>query len=110
MKTLLVQIARTIAQLVALFALLLGIYAGWEWWQVRQLTAFCGQALPGTAVSALPALAESFGFNGHWIERGVREKNGPGFVTFLPASSTMGDVVCAIHYNEVAVVHAEVWQ
>jgi len=104
------HIALSSAQLVVAVVAVFGIYLGWMWWEGRQLQSLCAEANEGVPVAALPALAEKYGFDRRWVEHGIRDKDGLGGVTYVPSSSTMGDVVCAIHFNESRVLSARMGQ
>ncbi len=96
------------AQLIVAWVAVFSLYVGWMWWEGRQLKSLCAEANEGVAVSALPALAEKYGFGRRWVEHGIHEKNGVGWVAYVPSSATMGEVACAIHYNETKVLRARV--
>lgn len=96
------------AQLVVALICVFSFYLGWILWEGRQLKSLCAEANEGVAVSALPALAEKYGFARHWVEHGIRDANGSGRVTYVPSSSTMGEFACAIHYNDTRVLWAKV--
>jgi len=100
-------IIKVFAGLIVLVLVLVAISAGWMRWEVGKLRTLCSDIRPGTPIDSIPQVLERHGFNRHWGERGVREKNGAGWVTFVPASSTMGDVVCAIRYDGKTVVSSE---
>lgn len=95
-------------QLIVALVAVFSVYLGWMWWESRQLASLCAEANEGVAVSALPALAEKYGFARHWVEHGIREGKGSGWVTYVPSSSTIGEVACAIHYNDMRVLWARV--
>lgn len=95
-------------QLIVALVAVFSVYLGWMWWEGRQLKALCAEANEGVAVSALPALAEKYGFARHWVTHGIRDGNGPGWVAYVPSSSTIGEVACAIHYNDTTVLWARV--
>jgi len=95
-------------QLIVALVAVFSVYLGWMWWEGRQLKSLCAEANEGIAVSALPALAEKYGFARHWIERGIRDGNDPSWVTYIPSTSTIGEVACEIHYNATRVLRARV--
>ena len=96
--------AHLVVALIAVFS----VYLGWMWWDSRQLKSLCAEANEGVAVSALPALAEKYGFARRWVEHGTRERNGAGWVTYVPSSATIGEVACVIHYDDTKVLSARV--
>ncbi len=95
-------------QLIVALVAVFSVYLGWMWWEGRQLNALCAEANEGVAVSALPALAEKYGFARHWVAHGILDRNGPGWVMYVPSSSTIGEFACAIHYNDTRVLWAKV--
>ena len=95
------------AQLVVALICVFSFYLGWMFWEGRQLKSLCAEANEGVAVSDLPALAEKYGFARHWVEHGIRDRNGPGWVTYVPSASTIGEFACGIHYNDTRVMWAK---
>lgn len=95
-------------QLVVALVAFLSVYSGWIWWEGRQLHALCAEANEGIAVSALPALADKYGFARRWVTHGIRDRSGAGWVVYVPSSSTIGEFRCAIHYNDTRVLWARV--
>lgn len=78
------------------------------WWEMRQLNGLCNQIHEGISISALPSLVEQYGFNRRWVEHGIKEQDTENSIIFVPASSSMGEVVCAIRYNKTAVISAKI--
>ena len=95
-------------QLVVAVVAVLSVYFGWMWWEGRQLRALCAEANEGVAVSALPALADKYGFARRWVGHEIRDRNGVGWVVYVPSISTSGEFKCAIHYDETRVLWARV--
>lgn len=104
------KVATGLAKLAAVILLLLTIGGAWTFWDVRRVRAFCADVQPGLLLSQLAPIAKR-----HWVGRGLIEKQGTfdektkDWVFFVPAPSTMGDVVCAIHHDKVSVVSAALW-
>ena len=94
------------AQLFVALAAVFYIYLGWWWWEGRQLQSLCAEANEGAPVASLPELVEKYGFSRSWVKHGLPERDGRTWVVYVPSSATMGDVTCAIHYNETKVVSA----
>ena len=107
MKKILLKIMVSFAQIIAAIIVIFIIYGLWAWWENRQLKALCTEVHTGTLVSALPELAEKYGFSRRWVEHGIKAENGQDQITFIPASSTMGEVVCAIRYHDDVVISAK---
>lgn len=99
---------RCIIQIVLALAALFIIFVTWNWWEIRQIERFFGEIHKGTAFSSLPNLAEKYGFQRHWVEHGIEEQVGGSWITFVPASSTMGEVACAIRYDKSGVISASI--
>ena len=91
--------------MVALAAVML-IYLGWNKWDVRQLRTFCAEANERAAVSDLPALIQKYGFDPMWLRQARRDREGSNRHTYLPSTSTLGDIACEIHFNDTKVVSA----
>ncbi len=110
MHKILFRIMKGIAQIIFVFMVIFVIYLGFAWWEIRQLNFFCAEVRAGVDISTLSALAEKYGFNRRWVERGVHENDSEYWVMFVPAASSMGEMVCAIRYKETAVVSAKIEQ
>jgi len=102
---------KAVTAVLLVFGLIIGSYLAWMFWEVHSLRSLCGDVRPGMAMTDLPKFVTQYGFNRRWGERGIQDGEGPWYILFVPASSTMGDVVCAIRYdNEKHVVtSAEMW-
>lgn len=99
-------LTRTAKALVLL--LLLG--TAWIWWDVHSLRTFCDEVRPGLPLAALAGVAQRHGVAPRWVGRqGVFDAQSKDWVLFVPATSTMGDVVCAIHHDKAVVVGAKLW-
>ncbi|MGV8991268.1 MAG: hypothetical protein ACOH1Q_07675 [Thiobacillus sp.] len=105
------KIAKLIATLVAILAFLFALYLGWFRWETRSLKALCSEVQLGMPVSSLPQLAEKYGFSQTLrLENGVPDENN-NHVAFVATSSSVGEIVCVIHYDQQSnVVSAEFLQ
>lgn len=102
------SLARSFARVGAFFAVLFGLYLAWSWWEQRQLYAFCESLRPGTPVSTLSDLAEKRGFSRSWIERGLNGKTEGAPAIHVPATTSLGTLVCEIRHDGTAVTAAKV--
>jgi hypothetical protein len=104
------SIGTIIGKAILAIALVLLIYGAWFWWDMHRLRSFCGDLHVGTPVADIRGIAER-----HWISaryvhgNGVYDEKTHSWFLPIPAPSTMGDMVCAIHHNNGKVVSAEIW-
>lgn len=96
---------KTVAAVLCVFAAMFCLYLGWSWWELRHLKQFCAEIPPGTPVSALPTIADKYSFSRRYVEKGIRD--GDGWVTFVPAASTFGEIACEIRFNGKQVTSAK---
>jgi hypothetical protein len=89
----------------------LAAFWAWSWWDVERTERFCGDIRPGTPLSSLPALAEQHGINPRMVKGGVPDDSGKDWILAVPASTTMGDDGCFIHYDNQTktVTSTQVW-
>jgi hypothetical protein len=100
---------KAFGQVVGVLALLFGLVAGWAWWDMHQLRAFCREVRPGVPVSRLPEIAEDHGIERRWVDRhGIADEKAGDWFLPVPAASTMGEVVCAIHHDKTVVRSAAI--
>lgn len=90
------------------FVALTFAYLAWTWWEQRELQAFCEAVRPGAPVTSLSALAEQHGFSRSWIERGLNSKAGEVPTIYVPATTRLGELVCAIRHDGAVVTSTEV--
>ncbi len=93
---------------LALLASPLLLYAAWMLWDVHKVKAFCDDVRPGAPLATLAPLAARHGIAAHWINRGVFDDKAHDRVMFVPAGTTLGDLVCAVHHDDTSVVSAEI--
>lgn len=94
-----------IARIAKALVLLLLLGAAWIWWDVHRLRAFCDEVHAGLPLSTLAEVAQRHSVAPRWVARqGVFDAQSKDWVMFVPAASTMGDVVCAIHHDRAVVV------
>jgi hypothetical protein len=86
-------------------------YAAWEWYDVRKLEGFCGSIRPGNSFASLLPLAKENSINPRYIRLGIADEEQHNWVTYVPAPSTIGDTVCAIHYHQDTqiIISAVMW-
>ena len=86
-------------------------YIAWAWWDVARLEGFCADIHPGTPFSSIATIAEKHRIGPRLIREGWADKNDRSLLLAVPASSTMGDTLCAIHYDRDtrSVTTAEMW-
>ena len=96
------------ARVGVFFIVLILTYLAWTWWEQRELQAFCTAARPGAPVASLPDLAEKHGFSRSWIERGLKAKTDGVPTIYVPATTRLGEVVCAIRHDGAVVTSTEV--
>jgi len=101
-------IFKFIVAIAALFGLMLCIYMGWAWWEMKQLKSFCSEVREGVPISSLPPLAEKYGFSPRWVKSGIAETGKKNQIIFVPAASTFGEIACAIRYDESGVISANI--
>lgn len=111
MRRALIAILKALFKLVLAVVLLLLLFAfgyiGWARWQTRQLRAFCDAVTPGLSLAQLAPLAEQHGFAAHWVHGpGIADSRSGDWVMFVPATSSMGEVVCEIHDDQQMVTSA----
>ena len=110
MSPVLPRLVRFAAKLILAVVLLVGAVGGWAWWDMHRLTAFCQSLQPRVLVVDLPRIAMRAGLDGRWLQHdGVFDDRTNSWVVFMPAKSTMWDMVCAIHHNRSVVISAQVW-
>jgi|SRR5215831_8285796 len=99
------------AACVAVLVVPVAVYAAWAWWDVWKLERFCGEIQPGQSFSSLTALADKHHIDRRYIRAGVADESTHSWFLPIPAPSTIGDTVCAIHYDHdtQTVVTAEMW-
>lgn len=83
----------------AFLAVLICLSLVWSWWEVRQLHAYCAEAVPGTPVSALPALTDQHGFR-------RLGKPDDAQVFLVPRYTALGLYTCVIRHDGAAVISA----
>jgi len=91
---------------VLAFFLLFALFAAYSWWELSGLRGFCGQIKPGDPMSALADMAATHHQNARWLRTSVPNRDKGNWLTFVPASSTMGEVVCAIEHDKKVVISA----
>ena len=91
---------------LGVFVLLMLVYTVWARWEMRHLEAFCKEIQPGMSVSLLPALAEKYGLERHWVEGSVFDAQSNEWFTSVPATSSFGEIGCDIHHNKSTVISA----
>ena len=85
------------------------IYLAYYWWDMRQLTAFCGDVKAGTPVSQLSQIANRHGIRSSWLKGdGVFDEEANRWTLYVPAASSVGANVCAIHHNKETVISTEI--
>lgn len=98
---------RASLKLCVLMVLLVWIFGGWLWWDMRRVRAFCDEVKPGTLVASLPEIASRHGVDSKWFKSpGVYDEKAGDWFLPIPAPSTMGDMICAIHHDQTLVKSA----
>lgn len=95
------------AILIAIFIALIAGSLFYMRWEIQHLDAFCNDLKPGTPVSQIPQLAEKHGILGSLPRRALEDKERNEWILLVPAVTTMGDVMCVVHHNNVVVVSAK---
>ena len=90
----------------------IAVYAIWSGRDVARLEKFCADVRPGAVFSSLRAIAEADGIDPRYIRSGIRDAERNSLFLAVPARSTMGETVCAIHYDQEkqVVISAEIWR
>jgi hypothetical protein len=103
---------RRILKIALVVGLPIAVYAIWSWRDVASLEKFCADIRPGTEFSSLRTIAEVNGIDPRYIRTGIRDNQRNRLFLAVPARSTMGHTVCAIHYNQEKqiVISAEMWR
>ena len=84
-------------------------YALYAQWDKQRLSSFCAEARPGTPIGDLGKIAERHRVDTRWIIRGgTFDEATKTWRIFVPAPSTIGDMVCAIQHDRHSVISAKV--
>ncbi len=99
-----------VATLVGAFLVLCTLGMGLIFWDVHSIKAFCAEVQPGLSLSQLASIADRHWVGSPSVERpGIFDEQTRDWVFFVPASLTLGDIVCAIHHDKVSVKSAVLW-
>jgi hypothetical protein len=79
------------------------------WWDMHRLRAFCLDVHPGTVVTSISAMAQTHGLDeGQLRHHDIYDDHAGSWQLLVPAPSTMGDMVCAIHHDKNLVLSAAI--
>ena len=96
-----------IGKLLLVVFLLIFLFGGWVLWDIHRVRSFCAEVQPGMPISVLLQIADKHGIGKRWIVLpGVFDERENNWFIAVPAISSMGDVVCAIHHDKVNVLSA----
>lgn len=85
------------------------MYTVWYAWEMHNLEVFCSDVKSGTALTALPEMAEKHGISPRWLtHQGAFNKNDGLWSLYVPSSASVGANVCAIRHNKSEVVSATI--
>jgi hypothetical protein len=85
------------------------LYLAYFWWDMGHLRAFCAELRPGTPISQLYSIAQKHGVNTYLLKGdGAYSERTGQWTHYIPATSSVGANVCAIHHNKVTVISAEI--
>jgi hypothetical protein len=93
--------------LVAGVSLLVLLGGGWVWWDIHRTRSFCNEIKPGMLLSSLPQMADTYGVSRRLLKGGgIRDKTSGIWILPVPATLSVGDVVCVIQHDNATVLSA----
>jgi hypothetical protein len=89
------------------FALLIPGYVGWVIWDMSEVRSFCAEVHAGLTLDDLPEMARRHWIDPRWVRKaGYFDESTKTWNIKVPASSTMGDLICLVQYKQKTVVSA----
>jgi hypothetical protein len=98
---------RLLASIALLGAIL--FYPAWTFWDMHRLKRMCGEIRPGMPVANIRRIVTKYGLERFLLsDDGLYDDRTKNWDFFIPAPSTMGDMVCLIEHDRVKVISTKV--
>ena len=84
------------------------LYGGFVSWDIRRVRQICAVLTPGSPVADIRRVVTRYGLEQYLLgDDGLFDENTKTWKIFVPAGTTLGDVVCAIEHDSKVVVRTE---
>lgn len=109
MHSLFKRIAIGLTQVIGAIIIMFVAYFVWLRLELNSLEELCTDIQPGDRITALVGVVEEHGFNRKWVQHEhLKDPRGSGYILFIPAASTLGEITCTVRYNDEVVLSAAV--